>query len=94
MARPRKASVAHRKVLTNPGVQLRRELTVEVLEETRHHVFARPAGLSRIAHWVDAKECRSLEESAVVEGQCVGLKRRKQAREHPMKVRQAPPVPA
>ena len=79
MARPREASVAHREVFTDPGVQLRRELAVEVLEKTGHHVFARPAGLSRIAHWVDAKECRGLEESATVEGQCAGLVRRKQA---------------
>lgn len=86
MARTRKASVAHREVLTDPGVQLRRELTVEMLEQTCHHLFACPAGLIGIAHGVDAKECRWRAESKTADGQCADLMRRKQAGDHPMKV--------
>jgi hypothetical protein len=78
MARTRKASSAHREVLTDPGVQLRRELTVEMLEEPGHHVLTCPTGMSGIAHGEDAGECRWLVQSKTAEGQCAGDKGRKQ----------------
>jgi hypothetical protein len=79
MTGPRKASVTHCQVLTDPGVQLRRELTVEMLQKTRHDIFACPAGLIGIAHGVDAEEGRWLWESETAEEQCADLMRRKQA---------------
>lgn len=78
MARTRKASGAHREVFTDPGVQLRRELTVEMLEEPGHHLLASPTGLNRIAHGEDAGECRWLVQSETAEGQCAGDMGRKQ----------------
>ena len=83
MARALKASAAHREVLTDPGVQLRRELTVEVLEEPRHHVLACPSGLNGIAHGVNARECRRHECSEATDGQCAGDEGRKQALDSP-----------
>jgi len=78
MTRARKASSAHREVFTDPGIQLRRELTVEVLEEPCHHFLTCPAGLSGIAHGEDAGECRWRVQSRTAEGQCAGVMRRKQ----------------
>jgi hypothetical protein len=83
MARTRKASAAHREMLTDPSVQLRRELTVEVLEEPRHHVLACPSGLNGIAHGVDAGECRRHVCSEAADGQCAGVEGRKQALDSP-----------
>ena len=78
MARSRKASSAHGEVFTDPCVQLRRELTVKVLEEPCHHFLTCPAGLSGIAHGEDARECRWRVQSKTAEGQCAGDMRRKQ----------------
>ena len=86
MARTRKASAAHREVLTDPSVQLRRELTVEVLEEPRHHVLACPSGLNGIAHGVNARECRGHVCSEAADGQCADVEGRKQALDSPDEV--------
>ena len=88
MGRTREASAAHREVLADARVQLRRELTVQVLGQPGHHVVAGPTGLEEIVHGVEAENAgRGLAEWVTSDDQCARREGRSKAFMHPVNAR-------
>ena len=88
MGRTREASAAYREVLADARVQLRRELTVEVLGQPGHHVVAGPTGLEEIVHGVEAGNAgRGLAEWMTSDDQCARREGRSKACMHPVNAR-------